>query len=118
MRLSLYQSLGQDVPSSDGESSHSSGASLNLSGLCVTAVVNKDDQLKSVTVTLHSHRHSIKVTKLDPHALIRPTSEICPISRFFGGYNYKNMKSFMYILFNLRHNLRILAHKYDAYLLL
>jgi hypothetical protein len=60
---------------------------LNLPGLCVTAVVNKDYQLKSVTVTLHSHRHSIKVTKLDPHAPIRPTSEICPMSRFFGGYN-------------------------------
>jgi hypothetical protein len=58
---------------------------LNLPRLCVTTIVNKDYPLKSVKVTLHSHRHS-KVTKPDPHALIR-TSEIRPISNFFGGYN-------------------------------
>jgi hypothetical protein len=61
---------------------------LNLNHLCVTAIVNNNYQVKSVKVTLHSHHHSFKVLKSDPHALIL-TSEICPLSRFFGRIQQK-----------------------------
>jgi hypothetical protein len=36
---------------------------LNLPRLCVTTIVNKDYQLKSAKVTLHSHRHSLTPSK-------------------------------------------------------
>jgi hypothetical protein len=36
---------------------------LNLFRLCVTTIVNKDYQLKSVKVTLYSHRHSLTPSK-------------------------------------------------------